>query len=201
MRASRDGMQGSGIQVFLEKGRGGYSSGPGTMSQAWPARRRRCGKAITPPPDASFRSKSLRGATVGVETVTLSQHRASPVAPRPPRPATHQAAMTHAFSLPRRGRVVAQRPGGEGWALHAANLSPCRPHPVFAALRRPSRDGGGRFSLRPVLTVPPASVDTWTRAGTAAICAVAAAGVRRARRGPVRPVVSRANVQPDCRAA
>jgi len=46
-----------------------------------------------------------------------------------------------------------------------------------------------------------ADVDTWTRPATLVISGPAAAGVRRARRGPVRPAVDRAFVQPDCRAA
>src|SRR5690606_38919570 len=57
------------------------------------------------------------------------------------------------------------------------------------------------LQLRADLNTRVASVDTWTGGEAVAISGPAAAGVRRARRGPVRPVVCRAIVQPDCRAA
>ena len=49
------------------------------------------------------------------------------------------------FSLPVAGRVVAQRPGGEGQAILGAALDlPCRPHPASpCGLSHPPRDGEG----------------------------------------------------------
>src|SRR5690606_3841505 len=55
--------------------------------------------------------------------------------------------------------------------------------------------------LRVSLNVHVADVDTWTALARGTICASAAAGFRRARRGPVRPDVQRAKAQPNCRAA
>jgi len=47
---------------------------PGIGIVARPARRRRCGKAITPPPDASFRKTSRAERLSFAETVFLSAH-------------------------------------------------------------------------------------------------------------------------------
>ena len=103
-----------------------------------------------------------------------------------------------------------KRPGGGGpsttqWldAEQIGETSPGRPHPASPAAQPPSPKWGGKILciLRTLLNVHVRGVDTWTVRRGGAIGTVAAAGFRRARRGPVRPCVQRAKAQPDCRAA
>ena len=56
------------------EGRGGYPGRSRDRDVARPARRRRCGKARTRPPDASFRKTVCAERSVFVETVFLSAH-------------------------------------------------------------------------------------------------------------------------------
>src|SRR5215217_171747 len=91
---------------------------------------------------------------------------------------------------------------GQGLARGQREGQVAEQHPL-AARHRQAGHAQHRppVQLRTALNTHVGDMDSWTNKGTIAICAVAAAGVRRARRGPVRPAVDRAIVQPDCRAA
>ena len=73
MRPDRDRGPPKGSPAGVED-RGGYPGRSRDRDVARPARRRRCGKARTRPPDASFRKTVCAERSVFVETVFLSAH-------------------------------------------------------------------------------------------------------------------------------